>query len=76
VRVQAYRPRRASPIFSTRDPDDPALPALRRSESIGRPLGDDAPAASTASSRPKRGRKPKGDVARANAKGVMSGVSP
>jgi len=33
--------RRASPIFSTRDADDPAFTALRRSELIGRPLGDD-----------------------------------
>jgi len=34
--------RRASPIFSTWDADDPAFAALRRSELIGRPLGDEA----------------------------------
>ena len=34
--------RRASPIFSTRDADDPAFAAPRRSELIGRPLGDEA----------------------------------
>jgi len=67
--------RRASPIFSTRDADDPAFAALRRSELIGRPLGDDAflDAISRRLNRVvtprKRGRKPKGDVAGAEAKG-------
>src|SRR5208337_1512157 len=61
--------RRASPIVSTWDADDPAFAALRRSDSIGRPLGDDAflEAISRRLNRVvtarKRGRKPKGDVA-------------
>jgi len=53
----------------------PILAALRRSELIGRPLGDDAflDAISRRLNRVvtprKRGRKPKGDVAGAEAKG-------
>jgi hypothetical protein len=67
--------RRASPIFSTWDADDPAFAALRRSELIGRPLGDEAflEAISRRLNRAvtprKRGRKPKGNVAGAEAKG-------
>ena len=67
--------RRASPIFSTWDADDPAFAALRRSELIGRPLGDEAflDAISRRLNRVvtprKPGRKPKGDVAGAEAKG-------
>jgi len=70
----AHRPR-ASPIFSTWDSDDPAFAALRRSELIGRPLGDDAflDAISRRLNRVatprKRGRKPKGNVAGAEARG-------
>jgi putative transposase len=51
------------------DADDPAFAALRRSESIGRPLGDDAflQAISCRLNRAltprKQGRKPKGNVA-------------
>ena len=53
----------------------PAFATLRRSELIGRPLGDDAflDAISRRLNRVvtprKRGRKPKGDVAGAEAKG-------
>ena len=60
---------------SRRDADDPAFAALRPSELIGRPLGDDAflDAISRRLNRVvtprKRGRKPKGDVAGAEAKG-------
>ena len=57
------------------DADDPAFAALRRSELIGRPLGDEAflDAISRRLNRAvtprKRGRKPQGDVAGAGAKG-------
>ncbi len=67
--------RRASPIFSTWDADDPAFAALRRSVLIGRPLGDEAflDAISRRLNRVvtprKRGRKPNGDVAGAETKG-------
>ena len=67
--------RRASPIFSTWDADDPAFATLRRSELIGRPLGGEAflDAISRRLNRVvtprKRGGKPKGDVADAEAKG-------
>jgi hypothetical protein len=70
--------RRASPIFSTRDADDPAFATLRRS-ATGRPLGDEAflDAISRRLNRVvtprKRGRKPKGDVAGAEATGVKTG---
>ncbi len=78
-----------SPIFSTWDVDNPAFAALRRSELIGRLLGDDAISRHLDRVvRPrKRGRKPKGDVAGAEAKGndgrvavirnpLIPGVSP
>ena len=73
--------RRASQIFSTWDADDPAFAALRRSELIGRPLGDDAflDAISRRLNRVvtprKRGRKPKGDGGR-RGKRVKTGASP
>ena len=55
--------------------DDPAFAALRRSELIGRPLGDEAfldaisRRLNGAVTPRKRGRKPQGDVAGAEAKG-------
>jgi putative transposase len=67
--------RRASPTSSTRDADDPAFAALRRSELIGRPLGDaefqDAIGRrlNRAVTPGKRGRKPRTDARRSEAKG-------
>ena len=76
VRVQPLidRAPRFADLLDT-DADDPAFAALRRSELIGRPLGDEAflDAISRRLNRVvtprKRGRKPKGHVAGAAAKG-------
>ena len=74
--------RRASPIFSTRDTDDSVFAALRGSELIGRPLGDEVFLASISRrlnrvvTPRKRGRKAKGDVAGRRGKRVMTGMSP
>ena len=76
VRVQPLIDR--APRFADlldKDPDDPAFDALRRSELIGRPLGDEAflDAISRRLNRVvtprKRGRKPKRNVAAAESKG-------